>query len=188
MIPPITAELFASVDLVVGEPREWHFPWVGDLMLAEIAREQTTDTLLLGRRTYESFANAWPKRGDDVPLATQLNGMHKVVVSDSLADADATWSNTTVVRHGGDITRAFAALAEHTETRVTVAGSVSLVERLLAAGLLAELRLIVHPVVVGRGRRLFDGWSADALNLDLAESARLDRGARLDVYRPTATT
>lgn len=183
MTTTITAELFAGLDLVVDEPQEWHFPWVGERMLAEVAREQATDTLLLGRRTYASFAGAWPHRGDEVPLAAQLNRMRKIVISDSMPESEATWSETTVVRHGGDIAAAAAALPDR---RVTVAGSVSLVERLLAAGLLTELRLIVHPIVVGTGRRLFDGWTAGRVELDLTESTPLERGARLDVYRPVS--
>lgn len=186
MSRPITAELFVSVDLVVDEPREWHFPWVGELMLAEVAREQTTSTLLLGRRTYDSFASAWPHRGDEVPLATQLNGMQKVVVSDTISDADASWQRTHVLRPHGDLAAAVATLDDLGDDRITVAGSPSLVEQLLSLDLLDELRLIVHPIVVGTGRRLFDGWEQGRVELEHTESRPLDRGARVDVYRRAA--
>jgi dihydrofolate reductase len=186
---PISAELFVSLDLVVEEPRSWHFPWVRERMLAEVAREQTTSTLLLGRTTYDSFASAWPHLGDEVPLARQLNDMQKVVVSDRLSDDDATWTNTHVLRPAGDFAGAIASLDTAGDDRITVAGSPSIVEQLLAAGLLAELRLIVHPIVVGTGRRLFDGWDGSRVEFEHTESSPLDQGARVDVYRPlTART
>jgi dihydrofolate reductase len=188
MSRPITAELFVSLDLVVDEPRDWHFPWVGEQMLAEIAREQSTSTLLLGRRTYDSFAGpgGWPDRGDDVPLARQLNAMRKIVVSDTLSDTDATWTGTTVLRPRGDLAAAIASLDDLGGDRITIAGSTSIVEQLLALGLLTELRLIVHPLLVGAGRRLFDDWTGPRVEFDLAESTPLERGARLDVYTPAA--
>jgi dihydrofolate reductase len=183
MSPTISAELFVRLDLVVEEPQTGHFPWVGDLLLAEVAREQTTPTLMLGRRTYATFASSWPERGDEIPLASHLNKMAKVVVSDHVHDVEATWAPTRILRHGGDIASAIAQLDE-VEGRISVAGSVSLVEHLLAAGLLDELRLIVHPLILGSGRRLFHGWTRPRLESEHIDSTPLDRGARLDLYRP----
>lgn len=180
---PITAELFTSLDLVVAEPQEWHFPWVGKAMLAEIGREQSTSTLLLGRKTYDVFASSWPEKGHDAPLAAQLNGMTKVVVSDRIAETDASWVETRILRPRGDLVSAIGSLDESGDDRITVAGSISLVEQLLSEGLLSELRLIVHPVVLGTGRRLFDGWGAGRIDLSHDESTPLGNGARLDVYR-----
>lgn len=184
MSRPISAELFVSLDLVVEEPRAWHFPWVQDKMLEEVAREQTTSTLLLGRKTYDSFASIWPTLGDDVPLARQLNEMQKVVISDRLSDKDTGWANTRVLRPRGSFTDAITLLDADGDDRVTVAGSISIVEQLLATGLLTELRLIVHPILVGSGRRLFDRWSAPQMEFEHVDSSPLDQGARLDVYRP----
>jgi dihydrofolate reductase len=176
----ITAELFASLDLVVAAPEAWHFDWVGEEMLAEVAREQGgASALLLGRRTYEAFAGSWPHRGDDVPLARQLNSMQKVVVSSTLDSP--TWHNTEVA--GFD---EIAALKEEGEGRITVAGSISLVESLIAADLLDELRILTHPVVLGNGRRLFDTYSGPRVNLALLESRTLERGVQLTVHRPRA--
>lgn len=180
----ITAELFTSIDLVVAEPQEWHFPWVDEAMLAEISREQTTSTLLLGRTTYDVFASSWPEQGDDVPLAAQLNGMTKVVVSNRIAEAEASWGETRILRPRGDLASAIGSLDECGDDRITVAGSISLVEQLLSDGLLSELRLIVHPLVLGTGRRLFDGWDAGRIAFSHDESTPLGNGARLDVYRP----
>lgn len=181
---PISAELFVSLDLVVEEPREWHFPWVQDKMLEEVAREQTTSTLLLGRKTYDSFASTWPDHGDDVPLARQLNDMRKIVISDGMPAANTGWANTRVLSPQGDFAAAIASLDADSNDRITVAGSISIVEQLLAADLLTELRLIVHPILIGSGRRLFDHWSGPHTHFEHIDSSPLDRGARLDIYRP----
>lgn len=183
MSATISAELFASLDLVVEEPQAWHFPWAGERMLSEVAREQATSTLLLGRSTYRAFASTWPERGDEIPLAQQLNTMTKVVISDLLEDSEASWSRTRIVRHHGDVNAAISQL-DDLEGRISVAGSVTLVERLVAAGLLDELRLIVHPLILGAGRRLFDNWAGPQIDLQHIASTPLDRGARLDIYRP----
>jgi dihydrofolate reductase len=108
--------------------------------------------------------------------------MRKIVVSDRLADEDATWQNTTVLRPAGDLAGAIDTI--DAPDRITVAGSVSLVEQLLALGLIDELRLIVHPIVVGTGRRLFDGWRGPRIEFEHVESIPLDRGSRVDAYRP----
>ncbi|MFB9309915.1 dihydrofolate reductase [Agromyces hippuratus] len=180
MARTITAELFASLDLVVEAPETWHFPWVGEEMLAEVAREQgEASALLLGRRTYEVFADSWPNRGDEVPLARRLNAMPKLVVSSTLDSP--TWRNTEVT--------GFDELAAHKasgEGRITVAGSIRLVEALIAGGLLDELRLLTHPVVLGQGRRLFDTYDGPRADLELVESRMLERGVQLTVHRPTA--
>ena len=180
MARTITAELFVSLDLVVEAPETWHFPWVGAEMLAEVTREQgEASALLLGRRTYEVFAGSWPDRGEDVPLAAQLNAMPKIVVSSTL-DAPA-WHNTVVA--GFD---ELAALKASGEGRITVAGSIRLVESLIARGLIDELRLLTHPVVLGQGRRLFDMYDGPRLDLELVESRTLERGVQLTVHRPSA--
>ncbi|MFC9558316.1 dihydrofolate reductase family protein [Agromyces sp. NPDC056965] len=175
----ITAELFASADLVVEAPEAWHFPWVGEEMLAEVAREQgEASALLLGRRTYEVFAGSWPDRGDEVPLARRLNAMPKFVVSTSTLGSPA-WHNTELV--GFDD---LAELKDRGEGRITVAGSIRLVESLIAGGLLDELRILTHPVILGEGRRLFDAYDGPRVDLELVESRTLERGVQLAVHHP----
>ncbi|MGH3704388.1 MAG: dihydrofolate reductase family protein [Agromyces sp.] len=175
----ITAELFASLDLVVEAPETWHFPWVGEEMLAEVAREQgEASALLLGRSTYEVFAGSWPDRGDEVPLARRLNTMPKLVVTSTL-DSPA-WHNTELV--GFDD---LAALKTHGEGRITVAGSIRLVESLIAGGLLDELRILTHPVILGEGRRLFDTYDGPRVDLELVESRTIERGVQLTVHHPS---
>ncbi|GAA3338695.1 hypothetical protein GCM10020358_19680 [Amorphoplanes nipponensis] len=182
MSPTISAELFASADLVVGEPDQWHFPWVDAELLAEVERDVTTATaLMLGRTTYQTFAGSWPHRGDDVPLAKTFNTMPKIVVSDTLTEA--TWSPTTILRTGGDLAGAVAGLTSAGHGRITIAGSVTLVESLIEAGRLDELRLLVHPVIIGGRRRLFAGTPIRGRRMRLAGSAAHANGVQLLVYR-----
>jgi dihydrofolate reductase len=182
MASTFTAELFASLDLVVEAPETWHFDWVSDEMLAEVARDQgEASALLLGRRTYEVFADSWPGRGNEVPLARRLNAMPKIVVSSTLHAP--TWHNTEVTGFED-----LAAMKERGEGRITVAGSIRLVESLIAAGLLDELRILTHPVILGNGRRLFDTYTGPRVDLDLVQTRTLERGVQLTVHRPTTRT
>jgi dihydrofolate reductase len=118
---------------------------------------------LLGRVTYEGFAEAWPSR--DGPFADKLNNDPKVVVSTTLTDPQ--WNNTTVI--DSDVVERLKQLRDETDGSILVAGSGMLVETLLGADLVDELRLMVFPTILGRGRRLFpDG--IDRLKLALVES------------------
>jgi dihydrofolate reductase len=108
-----------------------------------------TDALLLGRVTYESFAGAWPSR--DGPFAEKFNSMPKYVVSSTLERPE--WSNTTVL--GGDAVEAASRLREEIDGIVQVPGSLRLVQALVEADLVDELHLMVFPVILGTGRRLF---------------------------------
>jgi dihydrofolate reductase len=108
------------------------------------------DAQLLGRRTYEGFAQAWPSMSDD-EFGRKMNAMPKIVVSTTLTDPE--WENTTVV--AGDLETEIPKLKERYEGDVLVAGSAQLVQSLLALGLVDELRLMVFPVVLGAGERLF---------------------------------
>ena len=109
------------------------------------------DAQLLGRRTYEGFAAAWPGRKDDAGFADKMNSMPKYVVSNSLEKAD--WENTTVL--SGDAAEQVAKLRESESGDILVAGSAQLVQTLVANGLVDELRLMVFPIVLGSGKRLF---------------------------------
>jgi dihydrofolate reductase len=109
------------------------------------------DILLLGRRTYEGFAAAWPERTDDVGFAEKMNTMRKVVVSSSLEDA--TWETTTVV--ADNLNEEIARLKQEDGGDILVAGSRQLVQKLIENDLVDELRLMVFPVVLGGGKRLF---------------------------------
>ena len=109
------------------------------------------EALLLGRTTYEGFADAWPSRTGD--FADKFNGMRKVVVSSTLESP--AWNNTTVI--SGDVAGEVAKLKDEVDGDILVNGSAQLVRTLLENGLVDEYRLMVFPVVLGAGKRLFDG-------------------------------
>ena len=108
------------------------------------------DVQLLGRRTYDGFAAAWPSMGQD-EFGRKMNGMPKVVVSTTLTDPD--WANTTVI--AGDLEHEIPALKGRYEGDILVAGSAQLVQSLLALGLVDEIRLMVFPILLGEGKKLF---------------------------------
>ena len=136
----------------------------------------TAEVQLLGRVTYEGFAEAWPSR--EGPFADKLNSDPKVVVSTTLTDPQ--WQNTTVVSE--NVAEEIAKLKDDTEGSILVAGSGTLVATLLEADLVDELRLMVFPTILGRGRRLFpDG--IDRLKLTLVESRTVgSEGVQVQVY------
>jgi dihydrofolate reductase len=117
------------------------------------------EAMLLGRVTYEGFAQAWPGREDEQGFAARMNGMPKYVVSSSIENP--SWENTTVLR--GDAAAEVAQLREKVDGNILVAGSTSLVHALHDAGLVDEYRLMIYPAVLGGGKRLFrEGASAAA--------------------------
>ena len=146
---------FITLDGVIEDPGElgWAFRFErGDegnrFKLDEL---MAADVQLLGRRTYEGFAKAWPERTGD-EFSRKFNEMPKVVVSTTLTDPE--WQNTTVI--AGDLEREIPALKERYEGDVLVSGSGQLVRSLLELGLVDEVRLLVYPTVLGRGKRLFE--------------------------------
>jgi dihydrofolate reductase len=153
----ITAGLFISLDGVVEAPDQWHFPYFNEEMGAAVdASLGSADTMLLGRTTYDSFAGAWPEReaaGDeDADFARKLGDARKIVVSNQ--KLQFTWRNSEQLQ--GDLVEAVTALKNEEGGDIAMSGSVSVVRQLLAAGLLDELHLLVHPIAVRKGMRLFD--------------------------------
>src|SRR5687767_11399328 len=136
------------------------------------------DALLLGRVTYEGFAAAWPQR--DGEFADKFNNMPKYVVSSTLTDPE--WSNSTVLE--GDLGQAVEELRRRHDGDIVVHGSVQLVQALLEQDLVDELRLMVFPVVLGSGKRLF-GETSDKKPLRLTESKTVGDGVEILVYEPT---
>jgi dihydrofolate reductase len=131
---------------------------------------QSTDALLYGRRTWQVMAGAWPNRAGD-PFADWMNSVQKYVVSDTLSDADATWEPTTIIR-GADLAKEVSALREQPGGYLNVMGSASLVRTLLAADLVDELSLMIEPIVLGGGKRIFpDDEQARAFELTSATTA-----------------
>src|SRR6266705_1600016 len=132
----ITAGLFISLDGVVEAPDQWHFPYFNDEMGAAVnATLGPADTILFGRKTYDSFAGAWPEReaagGEDAPFAKALGDARKIVVSNQ--QLEFTWRNSEQLR--GDLIEAVTALKnEPGDSNIAMSGSVSVVRQLLAAG------------------------------------------------------
>src|SRR5438552_5586953 len=118
------------------------------------------DALLLGRVTYQGFAKAWPSINDEAGFADKMNSMRKYVVSTTLTDAEATWNNTTVIR--GDVAAEIARLKAQPGGDLLVAGSRQPTQRRVELGLVDEYRLMVFPIVLGSGKRLFQDVSAAA--------------------------
>jgi dihydrofolate reductase len=139
------------------------------------------EALLLGRVTYEGFAAAWPSRTDEVGFADKMNTMPKYVVSSTLQDL--AWSNST--RLEGDVADEVAKLKEQVAGEILVAGSAMLVQTLIDHDLVDELRLMVFPTVLGKGKRLF-GDSASAKAFRLAESRPVGKdGVVILTYEPS---
>ncbi|MGR6918708.1 dihydrofolate reductase family protein [[Actinomadura] parvosata] len=160
----IICGLFISLDGVVESPEKWQAPYFDREVGAELARRRAgVDTLLLGRNTYEEFAAFWPRQTPDTnPMADAMNKTPKLVASTTLAKAE--WENSTLLQ--GDAVAALAELKKGPGQDILSSGSPTLVRSLLRAGLVDELGLLVNPIVVGSGRRLFaDGFGELPLKL-----------------------
>ncbi|MGQ0775704.1 MAG: dihydrofolate reductase family protein [Pseudonocardiales bacterium] len=184
----ITAGLFISLDGVVEAPDQWHFPYFNDEMGAAVdATLGAAETLLLGRKTYDSFAGAWPERevagGEDAPFAKALGDARKIVVSNQ--QLHFTWRNSEQLQ--GDLVEAVTALKDEPGTgAIAMSGSVSVVRQLLAAGLLDELHLLVHPIAVRKGMRLFDE-DEPPIPLTLISSQTFTTGVLNLAYAPAGS-
>jgi dihydrofolate reductase len=135
------------------------------------------EALLLGRVTYEGFAAAWPGMEDPVGFADKMNSMPKYVVSSTLENP--AWNNSTVLE--GDAAEAVAKLKEEIDGVILVGGSAQLAQTLFDNDLVDEVRLMVFPVVLGSGKRLF-GDSSDKLRLRLASSKTVGDGITINTY------
>ena len=179
MARKINAWLYVTLDSVIEAPEKWVIA-DDDMFGAMEADYAKSDALLLGRRTYETFAASWPERGSEVPNADWMNNTRKYVASTTLEAPD--WSNSTVIE--GDVAEAVARLKQEDGKDIMVNGSGALVRTLMRDHLLDELRLFVHPVVVGSGIRLFDDAS-DPVELTLVDSHAYDNGVVSLTYKPT---
>ena len=184
----ITAGLFISLDGVVEEPGEWHFPYFNEEMGAAVeATLGAADTVLFGRKTYDSFAGAWPDREaageEDAGFAKILGDIRKIVVSNQ--KLEFSWRNSEQLE--GDLVEAVTALKNESGGNIALSGSVSVVRQLLAAGLLDELHLLVHPIAVRTGMRLFDEGETP-IPLRLISSEAFETGVLNLVYGPAEST
>lgn len=149
-------------------------------MAAEVETQQVdAGALLLGRRTYEEWATYWPHQDPTDPLARRLNTTPKLVASRTLEDVP--WQGSQLLK--GDAVDAVSRLASEDGPPIAVAGSPTLFRGLLGAGLVNELRLVVHPLVVGKGQRLFSD-AGDKIALALEDVQLHANGVAVLVYRP----
>jgi dihydrofolate reductase len=179
---------FVSLDGVMEAPgggEEYrHGGWTFEVARGEEGDKFKLDELieaeaqLLGRVTYQGFAAAWPKMADEAGFAEKMNTMPKYVVSSTLDQAE--WSNSTVL--DGDVATEVEKLKREVDGVILVAGSAQLVQALLEHDLVDELRLMVFPVILGSGKRLF-GASADKLSLQLADSKTVGDGIAILTYK-----
>ncbi|GLW24006.1 dihydrofolate reductase [Microbispora amethystogenes] len=164
----IVSSFFISLDGVVESPDQWHFPYWSDEMGAVVqAGMENAAGFLMGRRLYDEWSAYWTTTDQDPEVAAAFNNARKWVVSNTLEKAD--WSNTTLV--SGDVAGRLRELKEQTtEGDIQMSGSATTVRWLLANGLLDELNLLVHPIVVGRGHRLFEDTPTHKLKLTRSET------------------
>ncbi len=178
---------FISLDGVVEDPGGAegyeHGGWSFTFDQGDVGRKfkldelMASDAQLLGRVTYEGFAQAWPSMEDPFGFAEKMNGMPKYVVSTTLTDP--SWNNTTVLSTAAEA----ADLKEKYEGDILIAGSATLVRGLTDLGLVDEYRLMTFPLVLGTGKRLFDG--AKRTRLQLADVTRIStEGVTIQRYTP----
>jgi len=189
----LVVDTFVSLDGVMqapGGPDEdrdggfehggWTVPhWDDEMMQFMVDSTNKAGALLLGRKTYDIFASSWPLLGDDDPFAVILNHIPKHVVSRTLTDAELTWNNSTLLC--GDIAEGVRALKEQDGGEIQVPGSSKLIQTLLEHDLIDEYRLLVFPVLLGSGKRLFGNGTGSG-NLRLTSTSTSSTGVTLNTY------
>ncbi len=177
----LVAMELVSLDGVMGSPDGWAFPYTdAEMEAANAAGMAASDALLLGRVTYEEFAAFWPNQPGGTPMVDYINGVAKFVVSTTLEEP-LGWSNSTLI--GGDVAERVADLKRQPGKDITVIGSDMLAHSLLRHGLLDELKLMIHPVLVGSGKRLFED-DGEEKALELVDSKTFETGVLYLTYRP----
>ena len=179
---------FVSLDGVMEDPggseHSKHGAWTFKFNRGEEGNKFKVDEVnnaevqLLGRVTYEGFAQAWPQRSGD-PFSEKFNSMPKYVVSGTLKKAD--WNNSTILK--GDVVDEVSKLKQKVHGDILVSGSAQLVQALIANDLVDQLNLMVFPVILGSGKRLFGDPKAPK-TLKLAESKAVGDGILILIYRP----
>jgi dihydrofolate reductase len=176
----IVSNFFISLDGVVEAPDQWHFPYFNDEMGQIIGSAMaTTGAFLMGRTLYDQWSEYWPPKADDQEFGTFIDNIPKYVVSDSLKKA--AWNNTTVLP-GDRAAEALRRLKAEADGDIMMSGSATTARWLFAEGLLDELRLLVHPIAVGHGQRLFDATPTHPLRL--IDSSTLSTGVLYLTYAP----
>ena len=179
----VTAGLFVSLDGVTESPEKWQLSYFNDEMGEAVgAAMAASDAMLLGRVTYQEFASYWPGvSSEDQPFAAYMNDTLKYVVSTTLEEP-LEWSNSTLIK--GNVAEEIARLKRQPGENIGSTGSATLVRSLLRDDLIDELGLMVHPVVVGSGKRLFEDWG-EPKGLELVDTRTFDTGVVYLTYGPS---
>lgn len=177
----VVAAEFLSLDGVMESPDKWHFPYFNEEMGQAVGEGfAAADAMLMGRVNYEEWAAFWPGQDQENPMAAQMNSMQKYVVSTTL-EGPLGWQNSTLIN--GNVAEEIARLKQGEGGDIVISGSGALVRSLLQYELLDELKLMIHPILVGGGKRLFeDGGGQKAL--ELVESRTFETGVLYLTYRP----
>jgi dihydrofolate reductase len=177
----VIAVEFVSLDGVMESPEEWAFSYSNDEMEeANASGMAASDAMLLGRVTYQEFASFWADRtSDDAQSADYINNTSKFVVSTTLDTVE--WQNSTLIE--GDVAEEITKLKQQLGKDIAILGSGTLVRSLLQDDLLDELRLIIHPIVLGSGKRLFED-GGDQKALELVDSKTFGTGVLYLTYQP----
>ena len=178
----LVATEYLSVDGVFEEPGHWSFPFFDEQAAAfKFAELEESDALLLGRKTYDGFAAAWPTMEGTGEFGVKMNTMPKYVVSSTLHKLD--WPGSQLVK--GDPVAGVRGLKEQPGRDLLLSGSGQLFQTLMRENLIDLYRIMLHPIVVGKGRRLFDGQSPKR-DLELKETKRFPKGIMILEYVPAA--
>ena len=171
---------YLTLDGVFEEPGHWSFDYFNDeAMLYKRDELFSSDVQLLGRVTYEGFAKAWPTMPDTGDFGERMNSMPKYVVSTTLTHAE--WQNTTIISK--NVVEEIQKLKEQAGQHILVAGSGKLVQTLMNHDLVDEFRFMVHPVVLGSGKRLFTEGT-EKVKLTLVETKAFKTGIVVLHYQP----
>ena len=181
----IVSNFFISLDGVVEAPDQWHFPYFDDEMGAIVgAGMETTGAFLLGRRLYDEWSEYWTTNTDEGGFGAWINNLPKYVVTHRPVEGDV-WNNTTVI--SDDHVASVQAIKDATDKDISMSGCATTVRWLLANNLLDELALLVHPIAVVKGQRLFEetGFEdASRVPLKLEHSSTLSSGVLHLRYSP----
>ena len=178
----VVAAEFLSLDGVMESPDQWHFPYFNDEMGQAVGEGfETSDALLMGRVLYEEWVAFWPQQdSEENPVAATMNNVNKYVVSTTL-EGPLEWNNATLI--GDDVAKEISELKQQPGKDIVISGSGALVRSLLEYGLLDELKLMIHPIVVGSGKRLFEDGEKQT-PLELVESKTFSTGVVYVTYKP----
>jgi dihydrofolate reductase len=178
----VVASELVALDGVIESPEKWSFQFHNDEMAeTQGAGMAAADAMLLGRVTYQEFASYWPYQNSaHQPFTDYLNNTPKYVVSTTL-DRPLEWQNSTLIN--GNVAEAIAKLKRQPGKDIGIVGSGTLVRSLLREDLLDELRLMVHPIIMGSGERLFED-GGDQKALELVDSKTFGTGVLYLTYQP----